>query len=102
MAFKEGFSITEGKGFAVTFANGYTVSVQFGPGNYSSNRDEYRDAPYDARNALMGANGSATAETACWGPDGAMITLENDSDSVQGYRTPAQVLSLMTLMAAIR
>ena len=28
------FKITEGKGFHITFANGYTVSVQFGPDNY--------------------------------------------------------------------
>ena len=31
------FRITEGKGFQITFANGYTASVQFGSGNYCSN-----------------------------------------------------------------
>lgn len=33
------FRITRGKGFHVSFPNGYTVSVQFGPGNYCDHYD---------------------------------------------------------------
>jgi hypothetical protein len=33
--------ITAGKGFQITFANGYTVSVQWGPGNYCDNHSYY-------------------------------------------------------------
>lgn len=29
---------TENKGFHLTFTNGYSISVQFGKGNYCSNR----------------------------------------------------------------
>jgi hypothetical protein len=31
------FKITHKKGFHITFENDYTVSVQFGPGNYCDN-----------------------------------------------------------------
>ena len=31
------FEVTTGKGFHVTFENGWTVSVQFGPGNFCDN-----------------------------------------------------------------
>ncbi len=34
------FRITDKKGFHMTFDNGITVSVQFGEGNYCSNRIE--------------------------------------------------------------
>lgn len=32
------FTITDGKGFQIEFENGWTISVQFGGGNYCSNR----------------------------------------------------------------
>lgn len=57
------FKICEGKGFQITFDNGWTVSVQFGPGNYCENRNEslsfYTDI--DHRNAV-----SRDAEIAAW------------------------------------
>lgn len=35
------FRSTENKGFQLTFANGWTISVQFGKGNYcNGNRDK--------------------------------------------------------------
>jgi hypothetical protein len=34
-----GFVITRGEGFQLTLENGWTVSVQFGAGNYASNGD---------------------------------------------------------------
>jgi len=37
---KPGFAINRGKGFQVTFENGYTVSVQFGLGSYSKNKGQ--------------------------------------------------------------
>jgi len=33
------FEISNQKGFQITYKNGYTVSVQFGGGNYCTNRD---------------------------------------------------------------
>lgn len=84
-----GFQITGDKGFHVRFPNGYTVSVQFGPGNYCDNHDK------DFGKAPVGGWSSRTAETAVWGPDGTMLELKGEEDTVQGYRTPAQVLDLL-------
>lgn len=39
-ASKRGFKITSGKGFHITFDNGYTVSVQFGPYSYCDHYGE--------------------------------------------------------------
>lgn len=87
-----GFRITMGRGFQVTFKNGHTVSVQFGPGTYCENRDMDFD-----QNAHAGEKGSATAETAHWGPDGKFIPLSEAGDDVNGWQTPEQVLELMIL-----
>ena len=81
------FNITGGRGFHMTFANGYTVSVQFGHGNYCENR--------------YGNDGdkSANAEVAAW-PDyvGGWVKL-GDNDEVIGWQTPDQVLAIMTRIA---
>lgn len=90
------FRITSGKGFHITFENGYTVSVQWGPGNYCDNHDVriYPEEP-----PKLGWE-SREAETAVWAEDRDLITLPGDADSVQGYRTPAQVLELLNWAAA--
>jgi hypothetical protein len=75
------FKITEGKGFQITFANGYTVSVQWGPGNYCDN--------YTAnfhQSEICGAKGSSTAETWAWKPDGTPLWSD-----VRAYRSPDEV-----------
>jgi hypothetical protein len=63
------FKITGKKGFHIKFENGYTVSVQFGPGNYCDNYD--MEIGRDEENA--GKEGSYTAECAVWAEDGEMI-----------------------------
>ena len=76
------FSITDGKGFHVRFANGVIVSVQWGYGNYSDN--------YDNRDAMTAAPPSATAEVAVWDATGWLLP-----DDVEGYVGPEDVASLM-------
>jgi hypothetical protein len=51
-------------GVHVKFENGWTVSIQYGAGTYSSNHDEWRDItnPEFSRPAV-------TAEVACWFDD---------------------------------
>lgn len=98
---ESGFSITQdfhpehatGKGFQITFANGWTVSVQFGPGNYADNHGEsFSDlGPKDGRK-------SSRAETAFIAPQGTLQPFP-DGDTVQGYQTPEQVLALMMKVA---
>jgi hypothetical protein len=81
------FRITDNKGFQITLDNGYMVSVQFGPGNYSSNYSlnmlENMDKPQTA----------LTAETALIAPDGSFVTYKGDD--VQGHQTANDVLELL-------
>jgi hypothetical protein len=81
------FRINDNKGFSISFPNGYTVSVQFGPGNYSSN---YNLSMLDNINMPMTAN---TAETALIAPNGDFVTYK-DND-VQGYQNTVNVLELL-------
>lgn len=91
------FKITRQKGFAVTFENGFTVSVQFGPGNYCENQDYGAFSP--EADSEAGARGSKNAETAVIDPDGNFIQLPGDHDTVQGWQTPAQVLETLIYAA---
>jgi hypothetical protein len=64
------FAITDGKGFKVTFGNGVTVSVQFGPGNYCGNYNlSYKDRPL-----TDGEFKCKDAEIAIWDKKGEWIT----------------------------
>jgi len=72
------FRTTMNKGFQMTFDNGITISVQFGYGNYSSNRDE---APIDARTET--GLQSETAEIAVW--DAKDRWMNFDHDQVKGW-----------------
>ena len=87
------FNINDNKGFSVTFENGYTVSVQFGPGNYGSNRTETYDTAMNVPQA------AALVETALISPDGEFV--KYDGDDVQAYRNTAEVLALLNYAAAI-
>lgn len=93
------FRITDGKGFQVTFENGYTVSVQFGWGNYCDNYDNPRIGGYKEENIRLGESGSNTAETALLDSDGNFIEYE-DGD-VQGRRTATEVLELLNYAASL-
>ena len=83
------FASTMNKGFHMTFANGVTVSVQFGKGNYCGNRNfegEYGQ-PVPPCN---------TAEVLAWYEiDGANIGEE------RGYVTADEVARWMVEMASL-
>ena len=99
-----GFRITGGKGFHVTFDNGWTVSVQFGCFNYCANRSDAFDLDVHdllEQDKLAAGRGSVTAETAVWGPDGKPGAGDwCMGDRAQGWPPPAHVLRLMTWAAA--
>jgi len=92
---KIGFRITGGKGFHFTFSNGYTVSVQFGPGNYCDNYD--KSIGSDAKRC--GEDGSTNAECAVWGPDSQMIKYPGWNDTVSNRSTPEEVLEVLNWAA---
>ena len=79
------FRITGGKGFHLTFPNGVTVSVQFGPGNYCDNYDD------DMMEWVTGKGRktleSMTAEIAIWKKGGEWIKKDyHGEDKVSGYK----------------
>lgn len=73
-----------GKGFQMTFENGWTVSVQFGRGNYCSNRD----LQFGSRAEAI----CADAEVARW-PEGSSVGQHND---IHGWKTPDEVAAFIT------
>jgi len=90
------FRITGSKGFHLTFPNGYTVSVQFGGGNYGSNYDFPIGEEKNQRQLEADA-----VETAFWGPDGEFCKDGDDGGDVQGYQTIEQVLARINRVAAL-
>mgnify|MGYP006297070779 CR=1 FL=1 len=86
------------KGFHMTFANGVVVSVQWGRGSYSDNRDDET------------ATRSTNAEIAVWDADGKWIlrqlyaknTGETLHDDVNGWLSTTDVLQVMNWAAAWR
>ena len=90
------FKITECKGFQMTFANGWTVSVQWGIGNlcpnYSARPSEWTPSAYEALQRKLGEVGSPVAEAGWWKGSGDM--------DVAGNMSPDEVLALMVELAA--
>ena len=64
-------------GFMLDFPNGWTASVQFGPNNYSSNRD-MKHNPFSDHVPFLEAN---TAEIAAW------RTEDRESSTTRGWYT---------------
>ena len=63
---------TENKGFQLTFKNGYTISIQFGRGNYCSNRNNV-DKPQEQVSYK-----SVNAEVAAWDSLGECVSLDSN------------------------
>lgn len=84
------FRITGHKGFQMTFANGCTVSVQFGPGNYS---DHHGNVDYYAPRNAVGVWESETAEVAAWDSQGRWHDFGNDI--ALGYVSPDAVVDFI-------
>ena len=90
------FTITQGKGFHMTFSNGCTISVQFGSGNYCSNRDTNFNPSVDHFCE------SPDAEIAVWDQGHNFITREffpDLNDDVIDHLSTNHVLDLMIEVA---
>ena len=85
------FSISANKGFQMTFANGWTVSVQFGAGNYCANKYlvEFGKA----------APTCVDAEIAAWDADGTWYDFEQDT--VKGWQSTDNVASFIAYIAGL-
>lgn len=78
--------ITEGKGFQLTFINGLTISVQFGPMNYCSNKDLSADMFKTSQTPIVS---SYDAEIAIWDSQGTWFNF--GYDTVKGHCDPDTV-----------
>ena len=97
---EKAFRITEGRGFKMTFDNGVTISVQFGPYNYCDHyHTDFGDDPRKAQQEC-GASGSYTAEVGAWYNDGTWIPL-GGADDVVGYQYVNDVLSIMNKLSKL-
>lgn len=84
------FKITQGRGFHITFANGYTVSVQWGIGNYC----------HEQHHPQSGNRYSETAEVAYWHEsNGELISF--GTDTVEGWKSADEVASFLANVAAM-
>jgi len=93
------FRVTGNKGFQMEFQNGWTISVQFGYGNYCDNY-QHPDG-YDFAKDINVVH-SSNAEIAIWSGD----TWESDwyefesGFTILGHQTPDQVVQWISKVAA--
>jgi len=101
---KSEFCSTMNKGFAMTFENGITISVQFGYGNFCDNR---MSNSFDAMNAEYGEEmrelmvSSRTAEIAIWDSNLTYFRF-SDGEPVVGYVTPDEVAAWISITSKAR
>ncbi len=77
-------------GFRLTFANHWTISVQWGNGSYSDNHAKFGGFP----------GPSKTAEVAIFQPNGDWFRAWEHDDDVIGYQSPDDVARLIALVAS--
>ena len=88
------FYITDGKGFQMKFANGWTASVQWSTGNYCDNR-YMRYSP--TANIEAGQKGSKTAEIAAWDGNGEWHNF--GGDTVKGWVSAEEVVEFLNMVS---
>lgn len=93
------FAITSGRGFLITLPNGYTLSVQFGPGNYC----EHCNVPDPYAPLYVSKWSSKDAEIGIYNPKGDLIPfLESDQHSiVKGYASASDFASLVEYVSKL-
>ncbi len=89
------FEITANQGFHITFANGWTVSVQFGRGNYCKNHR--LTTPFGAD-----VPPCPNAEIAAWDRVGHWYQFsdEYEGSQVSGHVKPDEVLAFMNIITS--
>ena len=88
------FSITNGKGFNLTFANKWQISVQWGPGNYCERENEDFDLPKKQKYWVSGS-----AEVAVWKGDGKRSFVPLQFDSVEAFCSTNKVAEMITIVS---
>lgn len=101
------FSITDNKGFQLTFENGWMVSVQFGPGNYGDNRAKRFTGdslyPGDSELAEVGVfrkELNPDGKTAWWKGEIA-DSLDFDGSGIAAYQNANQVAKIIETVSKL-
>ncbi len=81
------FSINQNKGFAMTFENGNTISVQFGSFNYCANRMNGTEYKHEMK---QDETSCENAEIAIWNNAGVWYDFGNDT--VKGWCSVSEVM----------
>ena len=88
-------------GFMLDFPNGWTASVQFGPGNYCSNRDSSRN-PFSDHVKFLEAE---PAEIAAWRTEDREASTSRgwfqfeDGQEVKGWQNVDSVMEFINMVA---
>lgn len=85
------FTITAGRGFHMKLDNGWTVSVQWGSGNYAEGRINPMTNEYQSPTAEVyrwDAAGNKRVVVDPWGEDG-----DTMRENPRTYQTPAEVIA---------
>ena len=98
-------SITGKKGFQISMANGITVSVQFGPGNYCEMRDTDFAAPEEtdfwaSQTAEVAAFITECADEGCGDRDWVHVD-GFEGDDVSGWNDADKVAEFISKVAAM-
>jgi len=91
------FSITNGKGFNLTFANEWQISVQWGPGNYCERKTANMDLP--KKEKFWSSN---SAEVAIWKADSKHSFVPLQYDAVEGWCTTDRVAKMITIVSRVK
>jgi hypothetical protein len=96
------FKITSHRGFHFTFENGWTVSVQFGPGNYC----DHHHATLSLMDESKGPKAldcweSSNAEVAVWRDRAEGFLKIGECDTVVGWLDPEVVAALLNTVAEL-
>jgi hypothetical protein len=100
------FKVTMGKGVYIQFANGYSISIQWGCSNYCENSSKFppTGVDYQDHQKKVGKDGAAHAEIAIMDRNdnfcGQELGIIN-GDDVEGWCTPERVTEVMGMLAAI-
>jgi len=99
IAKKSGFNLTTithtpyHRGFQVTFGNGYTVSVQFGPNSVCSVKNESLEEMITPSNIDEKCQ---NAEVAVITPNKNLIPFRSNGDDTRGYVSPEELVGIFT------
>jgi len=86
----------ENKGFQLSFANGYTISVQYGPGNYCNRRSMDWNSP------MRGDSWEAeSAEIAAWQTESETWVKLSEYDDVIGYLSADEVANAIQIISTL-